>query len=118
MRRFLAVAAGFIGAALLSLQALAQTNDEDALPPGEYHLKLLPFDQLSEKSVSRQGDAALNLKSVQWQHSESDHFIFHTETDVISDVNKIHRFGCTERMDSAASLIAALDSLKRKRVLP
>jgi len=45
-------------------------------------------------------------------------FIFHSETDVISDVNKIHRFGCTERMDSAASLIAALDSLKRKRVLP
>ena len=45
-------------------------------------------------------------------------FIFHTETDVISDVNKIHRFGFTERMDSSASLIAALDSLKRKRVLP
>jgi nucleoside-diphosphate-sugar epimerase len=40
-------------------------------------------------------------------------FIFHTETDVISDVNKIHRFGFTERMDSSASLIAALESLKR-----
>lgn len=45
-------------------------------------------------------------------------FIFHTETDVISDVNKIHRFGFTERMDSSASLIAALDSLKRRKVLP
>jgi nucleoside-diphosphate-sugar epimerase len=45
-------------------------------------------------------------------------FVFHTETDVISDVNKIRRFGFTERMDSSMSLIAALDSLKRKRVLP
>jgi nucleoside-diphosphate-sugar epimerase len=45
-------------------------------------------------------------------------FIFHTETDVISDVNKIHRFGFTERMDSTASLIAALESLKQKRILP
>jgi nucleoside-diphosphate-sugar epimerase len=45
-------------------------------------------------------------------------FIFHTETDVISDVNKIYRYGFTERMDSAGSLLAALDSLKRQRVLP
>lgn len=45
-------------------------------------------------------------------------FIFHTETDVISDVNKIYRFGFTERMDSSASLIKALDSLKRRSVLP
>jgi hypothetical protein len=45
-------------------------------------------------------------------------FIFHTETDVISDVNKIQRFGFAERMDSSASLTAALDSLKRKRALP
>ncbi|WP_207477281.1 SDR family oxidoreductase [Arenibaculum pallidiluteum] len=45
-------------------------------------------------------------------------FIFHTETDVISDVNKIYRHGFRERMDSAASLRAALDSLKRQRILP
>lgn len=45
-------------------------------------------------------------------------FIFHTETDVISDVNKLYRYGFTERMDSSASLIAALDSLKKQRVLP
>jgi hypothetical protein len=45
-------------------------------------------------------------------------FIFHTETDVISDVNKIYRHGFTERVDSSASLIAAIDSLKAKRVLP
>ena len=45
-------------------------------------------------------------------------FIFHTETDVISDVNKINRFGFTERLDSTASLLGALDTLKRRRVLP
>jgi len=45
-------------------------------------------------------------------------FIFHTEVDVISDVNKIHRFGFTERMDSYASLIASLDRFKHKRILP
>jgi hypothetical protein len=45
-------------------------------------------------------------------------FIFHTETDVISDVNKIYRYGFTERMDSTQSLLAALDSLRRQRILP
>lgn len=45
-------------------------------------------------------------------------FIFHTESDVISDVNKIYQFGFTERMDSTKSLIAAIDSLKRQKVLP
>jgi nucleoside-diphosphate-sugar epimerase len=45
-------------------------------------------------------------------------FIFHTESDVISDVNKIYEFGFTERMNSTKSLIAAIDSLKQQRVLP
>jgi nucleoside-diphosphate-sugar epimerase len=54
-------------------------------------------------------------KLVGWAFGD---FIFHTEVDVISDVNKIHRFGFTERMDSSASLIAALDQLKQKRILP
>ncbi len=45
-------------------------------------------------------------------------FIFHTEVDVISDVNKIRRFGFGETVDSSTSLICALDSLKRKRILP
>jgi nucleoside-diphosphate-sugar epimerase len=45
-------------------------------------------------------------------------FIFHTETDVISDVNKIYRYGFTERMNSTESLLSAIESLKRQRVLP
>jgi nucleoside-diphosphate-sugar epimerase len=45
-------------------------------------------------------------------------FIFNTESDVISDVNQIYRYGFTERVDSTASLLAALDRLKRRKVLP
>jgi hypothetical protein len=45
-------------------------------------------------------------------------FIFHTETDVISDVNKIHEHGFTERMNSTTSLLNAIDSLKHQRILP
>jgi nucleoside-diphosphate-sugar epimerase len=54
-------------------------------------------------------------KLVGWSFGD---FIFHTETDVISDVNKIHRFGFTERMDSRQSLIDALTSFRRQRILP
>lgn len=53
-------------------------------------------------------------KLVGWSFGD---FIFHT-TDVISDVNKIYQFGFTERMNSTTSLIAAIDSLKRQKVLP
>jgi len=45
-------------------------------------------------------------------------FIFHTETDVISDVNKIYRFGFSERMDSTASLTGALARLQERKALP
>lgn len=54
-------------------------------------------------------------KLVGWEFGD---FIFNTETDVISDVNKIYRYGFTERVDSTASLLAALDSLRRQKVLP
>lgn len=71
---------GLIGAAVASVHAAAPPGDDDAIPPGVYHLNILPFEQLSEHNVSRQGDTALNLKAIKWEHSESDHFIFHTET--------------------------------------
>jgi nucleoside-diphosphate-sugar epimerase len=54
-------------------------------------------------------------KLVGWPFGD---FIFHTESDVISNVNKIYEFGFKERMDSTKSLIAAIDSLKRQKVLP
>jgi nucleoside-diphosphate-sugar epimerase len=70
------------------------------------------WQQLATKKDLVQPDLA---KLVGWGFGD---FIFHTETDVISDVNKIYRYGFTERMDSTASLLTALDSLKRQRVLP
>ncbi|MBB2168127.1 SDR family oxidoreductase [Gluconacetobacter aggeris] len=52
---------------------------------------------------------------VNWEFGD---FVFHTETDVISDVNKIYRFGFTERMDSTSSLLTALDRFRGKNILP
>ncbi len=54
-------------------------------------------------------------KLVGWDFGD---FIFRTETDVISDVNKIYRFGFTERMDSSTSLTDAIDRLRVRRILP
>lgn len=45
-------------------------------------------------------------------------FIFNTETDVVSDTNKIHKSGFTERVDSTDSILRALDRLKARRVIP
>jgi nucleoside-diphosphate-sugar epimerase len=54
-------------------------------------------------------------KLVGWAFGD---FIFHTESDIISDLNKIYRYGFTDRVDSQASLFAALDSFKKQRVIP
>lgn len=45
-------------------------------------------------------------------------FIFHTETDILSDLNKLQSYGFTERVDSRQSLFNALDSFRRNRVIP
>jgi len=59
---------------------VAAVDDEDVQQHGKYSFKIAPFDKLSERHISRQGDAALGIEDVKWEHSESDHFIFHTET--------------------------------------
>jgi hypothetical protein len=70
---------GLLAAIICCAHAGAQ--DEEVIPaPGQYNLKVVPFGELSERHVSRQGDAALKIEAVKWEHSESDHFIFHTET--------------------------------------
>jgi hypothetical protein len=70
---------GLIVAAMYCTHAAA--GDEGDFPvQSKYKLKVLPFQELSERYVSRHGDAALNLEHVKWEHCESDHFIFHTET--------------------------------------
>ncbi|GHB14326.1 SDR family oxidoreductase [Salinicola rhizosphaerae] len=54
-------------------------------------------------------------KVVQWGFGD---FVFNTETDVISDVNKIYRYGFTPRMDSRQSLFAAFDRLRERKIIP
>jgi hypothetical protein len=44
--------------------------------------------------------------------------IFRTDSDVISDVNKIFNYGFVDRMESRLSLFGALDNLRRSRELP
>jgi hypothetical protein len=72
------VLVGLVGAIFCAVHLVAQGED-DALPTGVYRLKLGTLEDMSERNVSRQGDQALNIKGITWQHSESDHFIFHTE---------------------------------------
>lgn len=64
---------------ILGVLATAR-GQEDAPPPGQYRFKTLPLEELSDRNVSRLGDQALNLKEIKWEHGESDHFVFHTET--------------------------------------
>jgi len=66
--------------------------------------------------AERHGLAAPDLdRLVGWGFGD---FIFHTETDVISDVNKIYEHGFTERINSTTSLLRAIDSLKAQHILP
>ncbi len=69
----------FLAAAICLVRQASWAEETDA-EQGQYNLKPVSFEQLSEQSVSRQGDAALQTAAVKWEHSESDHFIFHTET--------------------------------------
>ncbi|WP_128255392.1 SDR family oxidoreductase [Falsirhodobacter deserti] len=70
------------------------------------------WQTLAERHGLGQSDLA---RLVGWGFGD---FIFHTETDVISDVNKIYEYGFTERMSSTTSLLNAIDSLKRQKILP
>jgi nucleoside-diphosphate-sugar epimerase len=73
-------------------------------------------EALWRKIAARHGLVEPSLaKLVGWGFGD---FIFHTETDVISDTNKLHEYGFAERLNSTKSLLAALDSLRRQRVLP
>jgi len=44
--------------------------------------------------------------------------LFNTETDIISDVNKLRRFGFTETADARQTMLNALDRLKAKHIIP
>ena len=73
------VLVGLLGSGIVCLPVAAQEFGDD-LPSGRYTVKTMAFEELSNRNLSRLGETALHLKTVQWQHSESNHFIFHTET--------------------------------------
>ncbi|RKR07319.1 nucleoside-diphosphate-sugar epimerase [Kushneria sinocarnis] len=45
-------------------------------------------------------------------------FVFNTETDVISDVNRIHQAGFRETLPARDTLLQALDDLRANRIIP
>lgn len=69
-----------------------------------------------ERIAEKHGLAEHRLdRIVQWGFGN---FVFNTETDVISDVNKIYRYGFTPRLDSRESLFAAFDRLRERKIIP
>jgi hypothetical protein len=65
---------------LLAGMVGAQADDSSVPAPPEVPLVKKSFEQLSERNVTRTGERALKIKGVTWEHSETEHFIFHTET--------------------------------------
>jgi nucleoside-diphosphate-sugar epimerase len=97
---------------------IARHLDLDVAPPIPLKLAQHMADKgpVWKRIAERHGLVQPDLsKLVGWPFGD---FIFHTESDVISNVNKVYEFGFTERLDSAKSLISAVDSLKRQRILP
>jgi nucleoside-diphosphate-sugar epimerase len=97
---------------------IARHLDLDVAPPVPLKLGQQMADKgpVWKRIAERHGLVQPDLsRLVGWPFGD---FIFHTESDVISNVNKINEFGFTERIDSAKSLIAAVDSLQRQKVLP
>jgi nucleoside-diphosphate-sugar epimerase len=97
---------------------VARHLDLDVAPPVPLKLAQHMADKgpVWKRIAERHGLVQPDLsKLVGWPFGD---FIFHTESDVISNVNKIYEFGFTERLDSTKSLIEALDSLKCQKVLP
>lgn len=68
---------------LLAIPAMAETADSSLLDQPDVPLVKKPFEQLSERNISRSGDRALKMKAVAWEHAESEHFIFHTEAGFV-----------------------------------
>ena len=40
-------------------------------------LRDIPFDQLSDRNLSRLGEAALGIRAADWKHAESPNFVYH-----------------------------------------
>jgi hypothetical protein len=110
--RFAKIAAAVLAAWLCAGRCGADPEDATTPDAPEAALVQKTFAQLSERSVSRIGQRALAMTSVNWEHSESEHFIFHTEAG----------FSTPQLADAAEQYYAAIkadlgvtgDSFQRK----
>jgi len=69
-----------------------------------------------QRLAERHGLVEPNLDQlVGWAFGD---LLFNTETDIISDVNKLRRFGFTETADARQTMLNALDQLKTKHIIP
>jgi peptidase MA superfamily protein len=73
------IALAILTMALLAFPCAADHNESSPPDAPDVPLEKKSFEQLSERAVSRSGERALDMKTVQWEHYETEHFIFHTE---------------------------------------
>ena len=48
-----------------------------ALPEETYTVRIVPFDQLSDKNITVDGRRALAILPSEWKHTETEHFVIH-----------------------------------------
>lgn len=99
-------------------QDVAEHLGQPTAPPVPLNLTTHMADKQAvwERLAERHGLIENDLtKVVGWGFGD---FIFNTETDVISDVNKIYRYGFTRRKDSRESLLGAIDRLRERHIIP
>lgn len=97
---------------------VAKAFDMEVGPPQPFSLaKQMPLKAAAwERLVARHGLQTLPYdKLVGWWFGD---FVFNTEFDMVSDMGKIRRAGFTEAVETEATIVAAIESLRAARQLP
>ncbi len=97
---------------------VAAAFDMEAGPPQPFSLaKQMPLKaEAWQKLVERHGLQTLPYeKLVGWWFGD---FVFNTEFDMVSDMGKIRRAGFTEAVETEATIVRAIESLRANRQLP
>ncbi len=81
-------------------------------PPGEVPLVERPWDQLSNTTVSPNGEKALAINPKRWKHAETDNFILHYRR--VTEAHKVAREIEYDIWFVAKTLGASKDAYKKK----
>ncbi|MEO6872085.1 MAG: hypothetical protein ABI233_07680 [Chthoniobacterales bacterium] len=76
-------------AAASSLLARPTSTPTSTPPPYDFPLGQETWEQLSNREISREGQAALALRPQQWYHGETENFVFHYRN--LSDALQVAR---------------------------